>query len=265
MMADHDLVSDDLATGLKELTRTLVAACDIEQAWDEVAAIAARMVPEQSMTGVTLRIGGHVRLVAASDKTVARIEEAQHRSGCGPGLEALDTAAPVSVPDIGAERRWAECRAEMLAEGIRSLHCEPLITDGAPTVALNFYSKTPYAFDHRARQLITIIAAVVAAVVAAATAAARQAELSEQLRAALASRSVIDQALGIIMGRERCTRSGAVAILRDVSQRRNTKLAVVAVEVIRSCTGADPEDLHFNEPGRSPVPPGKRTGSQHPR
>ncbi|WP_107656993.1 GAF and ANTAR domain-containing protein [Nocardia suismassiliense] len=260
-MADQDLVSDDLATGLTELTRTLVAARDIEQAWDEVAAIAARMVPEQPMAAVTLKMGGHVRLVAATDAPVARIEEVQHRSGRGPVLEALDTAAPVSVPDIGAEQRWAECRAEMLAEGIRSVHCEPLIADGPPIVALNFYSTIPHAFDRRARRLITIIAAVVAA----ATAAARQAELSEQLRAALASRSVIDQALGIIMGRERCTRSDAAATLRDVSQRRNTKLAVVAADVIRRCTGADPEGLHFNEPGRPPVPPGKRTGSQHPR
>ncbi|CAM4079615.1 GAF and ANTAR domain-containing protein [Nocardia ninae] len=260
-MADHDLISDDLATGLTELTRTLVAARDIEQAWVEVAAIAARMVPEQPMTGVTLRMGGHARLVAATDEPVARIEEVQHRSGRGPGLEALDTAAAVSVPDVGAERRWAECRSEMLAVGIRSVHCEPLIADGPPTVALNFYSKIPHAFDRRARRLITIIAAVVAA----ATVAARRAELSEQLRAALASRSVIDQALGIVMGRERCTRSDAVAILRDVSQRRNTKLAVVAADVIRGCTGADPEDLHFNEPGRPPVPPGKRTAAQHPR
>ncbi|MFI9402304.1 GAF and ANTAR domain-containing protein [Nocardia sp. NPDC052316] len=257
-MADHDLITDDLATGLTELTRTLVAARDIEQAWDQVATIAARMVPEQPMAGVTLRMGEHVQLVAATDAPVARIEEAQQRSGRGPGLEALDTAAPVSVPDIGAERRWAECRAEMLAEGIRSLHCEPLIADGPPIVALNFYSAIPHAFDRRARQLITIIAAVVSA----ATAAARQAELSEQLRAALASRSVIDQALGIIMGRERCTRSAAVTVLRDVSQRRNTKLAVVAADVIRSCTGADPEDLHFNESGRPPVPPGQRTGAQ---
>jgi AmiR/NasT family two-component response regulator len=43
---------------------------------------------------------------------------------------------------------------------------------------------------------------------------AQQAVLTDQLRASLASRSVIDQALGVIMGEERCTAQEAFEIVR---------------------------------------------------
>jgi AmiR/NasT family two-component response regulator len=44
--------------------------------------------------------------------------------------------------------------------------------------------------------------------------------LIEQLRSSLSSRTVIDQALGIIMAREHCSQSRAFAILRSASQIR---------------------------------------------
>jgi len=53
---------------------------------------------------------------------------------------------------------------------------------------------------------------------------ASHAALIEQLRSSLASRGVIDQALGIIMAREHCNQDRAFAILRSASQNGNVKL-----------------------------------------
>ena len=79
---------------------------------------------------------------------------------------------------------------------------------------------------------------------AAAIAAARGAELAvenrelrrenEQLVRELASRSVIDQAMGIIMGTQHCTADQAFTILRGVSQTRNVRLAQIAQELVIS-------------------------------
>jgi AmiR/NasT family two-component response regulator len=49
---------------------------------------------------------------------------------------------------------------------------------------------------------------------------------------ALASRSVIDQAVGIVMAQRRCTAEDAFATLLTVSQRRNVKLRAVAAELV---------------------------------
>ncbi|WP_157777800.1 ANTAR domain-containing protein [Nocardia terpenica] len=57
-----------------------------------------------------------------------------------------------------------------------------------------------------------------------------------------------------------CNRDTAFAILRDVSQHRNIKLAAVAAEVIRSVTGTAPAPPHFDPP-RWPASPA--SGAAH--
>ncbi|MEU0069891.1 ANTAR domain-containing protein [Streptomyces sp. NPDC006332] len=60
----------------------------------------------------------------------------------------------------------------------------------------------------------------------------------EQLRQAIASRPVIDQARGILMATQGCTSDEAWTILRQTSQLSNTKLRTVAAAVTAS-TGSD--------------------------
>ncbi|HEX4100746.1 MAG TPA: ANTAR domain-containing protein, partial [Pseudonocardiaceae bacterium] len=56
--------------------------------------------------------------------------------------------------------------------------------------------------------------------------------LADHLRIALSSRSVIDQAIGIVMAKRGCSPEAAFTTLRTVSQRRNIKLRVVATELV---------------------------------
>ncbi|MFF7854082.1 ANTAR domain-containing protein [Streptomyces sp. NPDC007904] len=64
----------------------------------------------------------------------------------------------------------------------------------------------------------------------------------EQLRRAIASRPVIDQARGILMATYGCTSDEAWHILREASQLSNTKLRAVAAALIASveANGAPP-------------------------
>lgn len=65
-------------------------------------------------------------------------------------------------------------------------------------------------------------------------------EFAEQMRTAMKSRSVIDQALGMIMGRRRCTADEAFGVLRSASQHRNIKLRDLCAELITNITGQPP-------------------------
>ncbi len=62
----------------------------------------------------------------------------------------------------------------------------------------------------------------------------------EQLRQAIASRPVIDQARGILMATHGCTSDQAWHILRETSQLSNTKLRDVAAAVTASAEGDGP-------------------------
>ena len=57
-----------------------------------------------------------------------------------------------------------------------------------------------------------------------------------------ASRAVIDQALGILMGQNRCPAAEAFDILRTASQNRNVKLRDVAVQIVTAVSGQPPAD-----------------------
>lgn len=59
----------------------------------------------------------------------------------------------------------------------------------------------------------------------------------EQLRRAMETRPVIDQAHGVLMAAYRCTPTAAWSVLVTVSQRTNVKLHKVAAALVQSTQG----------------------------
>ena len=114
--------------------------------------------------------------------------------------------------------------------------------DGEKTLgALNLYSRSAHAFGPDKRGLARDFARQASTALTLVARRARQQALEDQLRDALATRAVIDQALGIIMGQQRITSKDAFAMLRETSQAQNRKLAEVAVDLIETVTGHPPQ------------------------
>jgi AmiR/NasT family two-component response regulator len=67
-----------------------------------------------------------------------------------------------------------------------------------------------------------------------------EATLTDHLRSALSSRSVIDQAMGIIIGMQHCRPDEAFDILRTVSQNRNIPVREVAAELVARTMNGEP-------------------------
>ena len=105
---------------------------------------------------------------------------------------------------------------------------------------MNIYAATPRSFSLEQRARAHAYADQAAAAIAVATRLAHHSQLTDDLRAAMASRSLIDQALGIVMGHLRCNADDAFAVLRKMSQDTNTKLRDVASVVITRTTGQPP-------------------------
>ncbi|MER7489141.1 ANTAR domain-containing protein [Streptomyces sp. NPDC126497] len=64
-----------------------------------------------------------------------------------------------------------------------------------------------------------------------------------QLRQALASRAVIDQAIGIVQAERRCAPDDAFQILVGISQRSNVKLREIAAALVRRAAAGDSAPL----------------------
>jgi AmiR/NasT family two-component response regulator len=67
-----------------------------------------------------------------------------------------------------------------------------------------------------------------------------EATLTDHLRTALSSRSVIDQAIGIIIGMQHCPVDTAFDMLRTVSQNRNIPLRDVAADLVAKTVSSPP-------------------------
>jgi GAF domain-containing protein len=239
--------SAEMAGARPELLSLLLSTDDIEVFLDNLARTASESLG--ASCAVTVRSGRMPLTAAHSDSLAAAVDEAQYEQGQGPCLHALDSGDIVAIPDVTRDDRWAGYHAHALAHGVRSSLSLPLQADGLTTGALNFYSESTHAFDDPTlMSAATALAAQGGAVVGVAVRQAQQAELTTQLREALATRAVIDHAIGILMAQQRCTADEAIALLRSASQNRNRRVHDLATDLVTAVGGQPPEPASFGDP-----------------
>lgn len=172
--------------------------------------------------------GGRVETPAATDDMCRRGDELQLEIGEGPYLQAIKEEETVVISDLTAEQRWPTWSPRAAEElGVRSMLCLQLFVTNDRIGALNLYSRQKDAFaDHDDRITALALAAHVA------VALTSQVE-SDHLRSAMAHRTVIGQAVGMLMQRFDLTPDAAFAVLKRASQHSNRKLHVIASDMVR--------------------------------
>ncbi|MBD3924511.1 GAF and ANTAR domain-containing protein [Nocardioides cavernae] len=177
--------------------------------------------------GISIVERDRIRTPVATNERLRLLDEAQYELGGGPCRASIRDHATVVVHDLATDPRWpAWGRAMVNALGIRSSLSFRLFTRPDRTWgALNVYSTKPRAFTEEDVQQGQIIAAM------AAVALARSVN-DEQLATALESRTVIGQALGMLMERYGIDEDRAFDVLRRLSSQENTKLRDLAARVV---------------------------------
>lgn len=230
----------DVVTALHTL---LLNAPSMDDFLSELADMAAKVLEPPAACGVTTQYDGHPLTVATSDERALLVDEAQYGAGVGPCLEAMRTGQVIDVVDQRTDPRWQGYRERAVAQGVRGSLSTPLTVEGTTVGALNLYVfDRPGAFDDDSRRRIALFAAQASTALTLAIRSARQTELAAQLEQALASRTVIDQAIGLLMGQQGCDAETAFTLLRKHSQNNNRKVRDVAVELITRVSGRPPVD-----------------------
>jgi GAF domain-containing protein len=166
-----------------------------------------------------------------------QVDEIQYAEGHGPCLQALRTGVPIEVDDLAGEQRWPGFRDRALRAGVGSSLSYPLEIDGDFLGVLNLYGFTPHAFTPEERRDVEIFAAQAAGASAVMHRQARQEATMKDLERALASRTTIDQAIGILMAQQRCDATAAFDLLRSHSRNTNRKLRDVAADIVARVGG----------------------------
>ncbi|GAA2117713.1 GAF and ANTAR domain-containing protein [Actinomadura napierensis] len=249
-MADEPAQTNATTTRLQSL---LLETTSVEDFLQEVVELAVGEAGPGLSCGITMRAEGRALTVASSDVLAEQVDEVQYGLKHGPCLHSLDTGDRIYIEDLAAAERWADYASRALAHGVRSSLSLPLQVPGASIGAMNLYARTPHAFPEDRTRTLEGFAQLAAGALAIASRLAAGTALADQLQAALASRSVIDQALGVLMGQQRCTADAAFAILRTASQNRNVKLRDIAAQIVTAVSGAPPQPTPFNI-GPDPAP-----------
>jgi GAF domain-containing protein len=230
----------DLVAAFTRLQSLTLSTARVSDFLSDLVAWAPQLAGFPLSAGLTVPGEHQAYTVTSSDALALKVDEFQYEGGTGPCLEALNAGQCVLVEDMQLETRWNNYPAHAAAAGVASSLSLPLKVDGSSIGALNLYSRTPHAFDERLRQNFTVFAAQAAAALAMVLRQAHQDEISSQLEQALSSRTIIDQAIGILMAEQRSSAEDAFALLRSHSQNSNRKIRDLAADVIRTVTGAPP-------------------------
>lgn len=229
-MTDEPADIAGTTTGLTELAALMLFAEDVDEALHHLARMAVVVVPDGPSCGITIAKDGQFRTVVFAGSIPQSVDDAQYERGDGPCLEALRTGVPVIVQDLAEEDlgRWGGFPPVAIAAGAHGVLAHPLEVSGEVVGVLNLYAHErnlfPEPVQHIAKQFVDPAALILSGVLQRLT----QAELIGQLSAALSSRAVIDQSIGIIMARRACSATEAFDVLRRMSNDRNVKLRDIA-------------------------------------
>ncbi|MFI6642437.1 GAF and ANTAR domain-containing protein [Streptomyces sp. NPDC050504] len=241
---------------LYQLQALLLDSDQLEEFLDDLVHLTTRTLPVEDLhCSVTLEPQGRPYTAAASDELVLRFDQEQYEAGEGPCLETLHTGRPHHADDLSREQRFGSFPSRAQTHGIRSMLALPLTPPGQKTTGvMNLYGTRVGSFPPAVRDHAAIFAGHAAGALGIALKVTSHAQHSADLQAALRSRTVIDLALGIIMGQQRCTADRAFQILSRASQNRNTKLRDVAAGIITQVTGQPPPTSPLFAPRTPPRP-----------
>jgi hypothetical protein len=250
------MVSSDLAVGAASLLAT--AASSEPSSLRRLAGLAVQQVNGCAAATAVLWRDGEPAVVTSSHPEPPALIWIQLRARRGPILDALASGDPVSCEDTLADERWPEYSAAALALGVRSSLTLPY-RDAPDSFTLSLFAARPGVMDPAQIPLAELLVSFGGAALAAVSDYDEAQRTAVQLRDAADSRSLVDQAKGILMHALGCSADEALDRMRQVSQRNNMRTTEVAATIIGARAG---------QPGQVPragQPPGGQSRARQSR
>jgi hypothetical protein len=235
-----------------ELTEALLNATTIDGVLQRIIVAARYLVPGADMVSITLRQpNGQYYTPVNTEAEAVELDHVQYETGQGPCLDAADPDGPAYAHsgDLAHESAWPQFAHEAAEHGYASILSTALVTtpEALPfTGALNIYSREPDDLNGPARDTAFILATYASLALSAAYkgtsvehALKKSRAQATSLRKALDTRTVIGQAIGILMARRELTADEAFQVLSRASQNHNIKLAHLAEVLAQDPETAD--------------------------
>lgn len=239
--------ADDTVLRVQDLLLNSDDINEFLEAFTEIIADRLSGDGERVWCAVTLMREKKATTVASSSPQAEALDEIQNRFTDGPCMTAMRTHTLTRVDDTREDPRWPDYHVLAAQNGVLSVLGVPFELAGEGLAALNMYSNKPYEFDD-ADKVERVQAEVLHAsnALLLALRLCRHSQAAADLRRAMASRTTIDLAVGIVMAQNRCSQERAVEILKGASSHRNIKLNDLATQMVATFDDSAPE-THFDD------------------
>jgi GAF domain-containing protein len=235
--AQQEADEADLHAGLNGVASIVAGARGVLDLLGEVADFAAQAIPGVDGAGVALVNPSpgtaRVQTWATTAEFVREIDRVQYELiNEGPCITCMESGRTTVSGSLGSDKRWPRFGGRVARMGVHSALSLPLVVGDQVIGAINSYANSRDAFGEHAVQLGSQFAGPAAVSVFNAQLLDRARERAQQLHHALASRAMIDQAVGILRSRSGCSAQDAFDRLVNLSQTENVKLRVVAERLV---------------------------------
>jgi GAF domain-containing protein len=216
----------DLADLLTDAAREIHSRQDLDSTLAAVVGCLHACLPTPHHVGVSLAVRDDlVEARSASDEVAQELDRLQHSLGEGPALDVLTHDPVITVHDLQHEQRWSSYVPLAVDRGVRALLAVRLASADRVHGSLSVYSTTDDTIDPLAERITTLFASHAALAV-------ERSRREDGLESALLSRTVIGQAVGLVMERFALDEELAFRYLVRLSSNKNVKLREIARELV---------------------------------
>lgn len=173
-----------------------------------------------------------LRSVAVSDPRFERLERLQVQHDEGPCMTAYEDKHLVCAEDLAEDSRWPSFASSALDSGVRAVLASPIPYNQEPIGVVGVLSEDRRPWSPEGELALLAFTDLAALLIATMLRAEEQTELAGQLKGALDSRAVIEQAKGIVMAQQGVSAREAFNQLRATARRERRKLAAVARAIV---------------------------------
>ena len=213
---------------MQQLAETIGSPFSLPDALNVLTAGAVDAIPGADFASISVRHSdGRLETLAATDSKVNDLDAHQYELKEGPCYQAVTTGETFLVGfDLAHDPRWPGYGPIAARFGLHAQLAALLTENGyGSRSALNVYAAQPHVFNHDSIQIAEMFASHSAVAMGFV-------HTVENLAAAITTRQVIGQAIGVVMERYQLDEDRAFDFLVRTSSTSNVKLRDVAAEVV---------------------------------
>jgi GAF domain-containing protein len=224
----------DVRQALNELGRLRFGEMRVEDAMHQIVQTTHAIFAVDGAGLMLANAEHHLLNAAVSDARMKHLEELQIRHQEGPCISAFEDKQLVSAEDLAQEIRWPAFSPHAVARGVGAVLASPIPynQDAVGVVAVMSEQRRPWSAE--AELALLAFTDLAALLIATMLMGEQQTELAAQLQSALNSRTIIEQAKGVLIERQGLSAHAAYQQLRAQARSERRKLAVVSADLVRS-------------------------------